>query len=239
MAQFFLSKEKNTKNNHQDCILKQTIMKQFSLLLIGILVTMGIFAQKDEYQERDEEAKVILDKLGKELKGYKTMVIDFKLTIKSSDLNETHTGKAYTKGDKFFYTTEERDVYSDGESVWTYVKEDDECYIDAVEDLDGGINPSEIMTIWDKNFKYKYFGKKDGITEIRLYPTNPKESKYHTVILKIDEAKNQLKKITIKTKDAVTIQFKIEKITPNVSISDNKFEWVKSKHPNVEEIDNR
>ena len=214
------------------------IMKKLSILFIGLLVGLSLFGQ-EKFEEKDKEAKVILDKLGKELKGYKSMIIDFKLTIKSADLNETQTGKAYTKGDKFFYTTEDRDVYSDGESVWTHVKEDNECYIDAVEDLDGGINPSEIMTIWDKNFKYKKIGTKDGITEIRLYPTNPSESKYHTVILKIDEAKNELKKITIKTKEAVTIQFKIVKLTPNTTISDSKFTWVKAKHPGVEEIDNR
>lgn len=216
---------------------KHRIMKKLSIILVSLFLGFGILAQ--DVEEKDKKAKVVLDKLGKELKSYSSMVIDFKLTIKSADLNEVQTGKAYTKGKNFFYTTEDRDVYSDGESVWTHSKEDNECYIDAVEDLDGGINPSELMTIWDKNFKYKYFGTKDGITEIRLYPINPKESKYHTVILKIDEAKNRLMKIKIKTKENVSIQFQINKLTPNTSISASKFTWVKAKHPGVEEVDNR
>ncbi|MCT4581325.1 MAG: outer membrane lipoprotein carrier protein LolA [Flavobacteriales bacterium] len=212
-------------------------MKQFGILILSLLIGFSSVAQDNP--EKDKEAKVILEKLGKKLKGYSTMTIDFKLSIKSADLNESQSGKAFTKGTKFFYTTEDRDVYSDGESVWTHAKEDNECYIDAIEDLDGGINPSEIMTIWEKNFKYKHFGTKDGITEIRLYPTNPKESKYHTVILKINEAKNSIKKITIKTKDAMTVQFSIHKLTPNTSLSDAKFTWNKAKHPGVDEIDNR
>lgn len=212
-------------------------MKQFGILILSLLIGFSSIAQDNP--EKDKEAKVILEKLGKKLKGYSTMTIDFKLSIKSSDLNESQSGKAYTKGTKFFYTTDDRDVYSDGESVWTHSKDDNECYIDAIEDLDGGINPSEIMTIWEKNFKYKHFGTKDGITEIRLYPTNPKESKYHTVILKVNEAKNSIKKITIKTKDAMTIQFSINKLTPNTNLSDSKFTWNKAKHPGVDEIDNR
>lgn len=212
-------------------------MKHISILFISLLLGINFTAQNNP--EKDKEAKTILDKLGKKLKGNSTMIIDFKLSIKSSDINESQTGKAFTKGNKFFYSTEDRDVYSDGESVWTHSKEDQECYIDDIEDLDGGINPSEIMTIWEKNFKYKHYGTKDGITEIRLYPTNPKESKYHTVILKIDEAKNSIKKITIKTKDAVTIQFAISKLTANETISDSKFTWIKAKHPGVDEVDNR
>lgn len=212
-------------------------MKHITLLFIGLLIGFGINAQDNP--EKDKEAKVLLEKLGNELKSYETMVIDFKLAIKSADLNDSQSGKAFTKGTKFYYTTEERDVYSDGQTVWTHAKEDNECYIDDLDELDGGINPSELMTIWEKNFKYKHFGTKDGITEVRLFPTNPKESKYHTVILKIDEAKNKLEKITIKTKDAVTIQFSITKLTPNTELSDNKFTWNKAKHPGVDEIDNR
>lgn len=212
-------------------------MKHISILFISLLLGISYTAQNNP--EKDKEAKVILDKLGKKLKSNSSMIIDFKLSIKSSDINESQIGKAFTKGDQFFYTTEDRDVYSDGESVWTHSKEDQECYIDDIEDLDGGINPSELMTIWEKNFKYKHYGTKDGITEIRLYPTNPKESKYHTVILKINEIKNSVKKITIKTKDAVTIQFSINKLTPNTTISDSKFTWVKAKHPGVDEVDNR
>ena len=199
-------------------------MKHISILLISLLLGLSITAQNST--EKDKEIKIILDKLSKKLKGHSTMIIDFKLSIKSSDINESLTGKAFTKGNKFFYTTEDRDVYSDGESVWTHSKEDQECYIDDIEDLDGGINPSELMTIWEKNFKSKHFGTKDGITEIRLYPTNPKESKYHTIILKIDEAKNSIKKITIKTKDAVTIQFSIHKLISNTTINDSKFTWI-------------
>ncbi len=212
-------------------------MKHITILFISLLLGFGISAQGDP--EKDKEAKVILEKLGKELKSYKTMIIDFKLSIKSSDLNDSQTGKAYTKGDKFYYTTEERDVYSDGKSVWTHAKLDNECYIDVLDDLNGGINPSELMTIWEDNFKYKHFGTEKGVTEIRLYPTNPKESKYHTVILKVNEEKNRLEKITIRTKDAVTIQFSITKLTPNTELSDSQFTWVKAKHVGVDEIDNR
>lgn len=212
-------------------------MKNLFLAVLGTLFIGATFGQDQE------KAKKVLDELSSKTKSYSTMSIDFKLTIKGKDINQTQEGKALVKGDKFYYKTDDREVTSDGKSVWTYMINDEEVYIDAVEDLEGGINPNELMTIWDDNFNYQYVkeftenGKK--FHEIKLFPKDPKNSKYHTVILTIDDAKKQITKIIIKTKDAVMIQFTITKFTPNTDIPDSKFKWVKEKHPGVETIDNR
>lgn len=212
-------------------------MKNLFLAVLGTLFIGATFGQDQE------KAKKVLDELSAKTKSYSTMSIDFKLTIKGKDINETQTGKALVKGDKFFYKTDDREVYSDGKSVWTYMINDEEVYIDAAEDLEGGINPNELMTIWDDNFNYQYVKEftENGnkYHEIKLFPKDPKNSKYHTVILTIDDAKKQITKIIIKTKDAVMIQFTITKFTPNTDIPDSKFKWVKEKHPDVDTIDNR
>ncbi len=212
-------------------------MKQIFLLILGgFMLSTGV-------AQDDEKAKKILSELSEETKGYKTMSIDFKLSIKSKDINTSQKGKAYTKGTKFFYKTDDREVYCDGESVWSFLKDENECYIDYIEDLEGGINPSEVMNIWEDNFRYQYIQEsKIGETpvhEIKLFPKDPKNSKYHQVLLKIDKNKKQIKKAIIKTKDGVTLQFTINKLTPNQEISDSKFKWVKAKHEGVTEIDNR
>ena len=209
---------------------------------ILLLLTIGLFATNLQAQEdKDALAKKILTELGEKTKSYKSMDIEFKLTIKSKDLNESQTGKAQTKGVKFHYTTSDREVFCDGETVWSYIKDDNECYVDDVEDV-SDFNPSEIMTIWDKNFRHQYVKEvTDGsnIHEIKLFPINPKESKYHTVILTIDRTKKQIKKVIIKTKDGLTLLFSISKFTSNTEINDSVFKWTKAKHPGVDEIDNR
>ncbi|CAG5083575.1 LolA family protein [Parvicella tangerina] len=210
-------------------------MKKLLTLLI-----LGTVAVSSVAQENDEKAKKILDKISEESKSYKTVEVDFKLVIKGGDMNSNQSGTAKVKDGKYYYETETTKVYSDGETVWTYMVEENECYIDNLEDLDGGINPGEILNIWEDNFKYQY-NKEISATEheIKLHPVDAKDSKYHTVIVTVDTEKNQIKKAVIKTKENVLILFTITSFTPNVEIKDEAFTWNKAKFKGVSEIDNR
>lgn len=209
---------------------------------ILLLLSLGLFVFNANAQEdKNALAKKILSELSEKTKTYKSMNLDFKLTIKGKDVNESQNGKAQTKGTMFHYSTSDREVFCDGETVWSFMKDDNECYIDEVEEV-SDFNPSEIMTIWDKNFRHQYVREVtagSGIHEIKLFPVNPKESKYHTVLLTIDRNNKQIKKVVIKTKDGLTLFFTITKFSANTEISDTVFKWQKAKHPGVEEIDNR
>ena len=209
---------------------------------ILLSLTLGLFLFTVNAQEdKDALAKKILTELSEQTKTYKSMSVDFKLTIKSKDINESQTGKAQTKGVKFHYTTSDREVFCDGETVWSYIEEDNECYIDDAEEV-SDFNPSEIMTIWDKNFNHQYVKEVSvgsNIHQIKLFPTNPKESKYHTIVLTVDRNKKQIKKVIIKTKDGLTLIFSITKFIANSEIGEAVFKWQKAKHPGVTEEDNR
>ena len=182
---------------------------------ILLSLTLGLFLLSFNAQEdKDILAKKILTELSEKTKTYKSMRIDFKLTVKSKEINESQAGKAQTKGTKFHYTTSDREVFCDGETVWSYIEEDNECYIDDAEEV-SDFNPSEIMTIWDKNFNHQYVKEVaagSNVHEIKLFPTNPKESKYHTIVLTVDRNRKQIKKVIIKTKDGVTLVFTITKV---------------------------
>jgi outer membrane lipoprotein-sorting protein len=213
-------------------------MKNVLFILLTSLSSLTLIGQ-----ENDQKGVDILTMIGDETKSYSSMKINFTLNVKSTELNETQSGSAYTKESNFYYTTEDREVISDGNSVWTYMTSDNECYIDDIADLSDGINPSEIMTIWEDNFKIKYIeGTKENnelIHKIKLYPSNVKESKYHTIILKVNETKKQIVSASIQSKDGMTIKFNISQLTPNVDIDSKLFEWNSNKYPDVEEIDNR
>ena len=207
--------------------------KLFTIFLFGAISFAGV-AQDQEL------AKEILNELSEEAKTYKTVAIDFSLTIKSAQGSTSQKGKAKAKGTKFFYETEDRKVYSDGKSVWTFLTEEEECYIDNLEDIDGGINPSEILTIWENNFKFKYSKEvSEGIHEIKLFPKDAEKSKYHTVTITVDRNNKKITKAVIKTKENASILMKFSKITPNVELSDSTFKWNGAAHGDPDEIDNR
>lgn len=216
-------------------------MKYLIIALNLLIFTINLDAQT--MSDHDEKSKAVLEKVSENYQKNKSIKFNFKLTILSEDLNETQNGMAILYGDKFYYNTNEREVISDGESVWTYLIEDNECYIDLVEDLENSINPKEIFTIWKTGFKFQYIDKKiktnQTFHKIKMFPENPNESKYHTLVMEINETTANIDNATIKSKDGVTIKFYIKDLKANPTLDINKFLWDSSKYPNVDEIDNR
>jgi outer membrane lipoprotein-sorting protein len=206
-----------------------------------MLSLYSVTGQSEE--EHDQKSKSILAKVSDAYQQNITSKFNFKLGIISEDINETQKGYALIKKDNFFYKTEEREVICDGKTVWTYLTEDNECYIDLLEDLENTINPNEIFTIWENGFKYQYVSQQlinnELIHQIKMFPINPEKSKYHTLLMEVNETNSTIKKATIKSKDGVTINFDILTFTANPELKSNTFIWNANKYPNVDEIDNR
>jgi outer membrane lipoprotein-sorting protein len=210
----------------------------FNLILIN---SFCVFSQTEA--EHNDKSKGILEKVSNTYQKNQTTKFTFMLTINSEDINETQQGYALLKEEKFFYKTEEREVICDGNTVWTYLPEDNECYIDLLEDLENTINPNEIFTVWKDGFKFQYIGEKtlnnELVHQIKMFPKNPEKSKYHTLLMEISETNSTIKQVIIKSKDGVTVKFKILNLTANPTLEDSIFKWNSSNHPNVDEIDNR
>lgn len=212
----------------------------YLIILLFNFLTLSVFAQVDSDQEK---CKNILQKISNSIENNISTKFNFTLEIISEDFNESQNGYVLIQDGKFYYKTNEREVISDGVNVWTYIIEDNECYIDLLEDLDNTINPSEVFSIWEDGFKFKYISNEklnnDLLHKIKLFPSKPSESNYHTVIMEVNETKKTIKEVSIKTKDGVTIKININSLTANSKILPNQFLWQKSKYVGVDEIDNR
>ncbi|MEC8617539.1 MAG: outer membrane lipoprotein carrier protein LolA [Bacteroidota bacterium] len=204
-----------------------------------LILTFTTLSFGQTVSDHNSMSKEILAKVSDNYQQYPSMKFAFTLNINSQDFNEEQEGFAVIKDEKFYYETTERKVICDGKVVWTVITDDDECYIDNLSDLDNTINPSEIFSIWKTGFNYKYVKKEDKNHFIKMFPQNPDQSKYHTIIMKVDESSNTIKQSTVKTKDGVNIKITITNLTGNPVISKNTFYWVESENPNIDVIDNR
>ena len=155
-------------------------------------------------------------------------------------------GTAYKSGKKYAYYTPDYVVVNNGKYNWLYVKSENEVTITGNEDAEeenGLISPSKLMSIWEKGFKYKFIGEgKVGgkvLQEIRLYPENPKKSKYHTITLIINKTKNELHEVSIKGRDGVNMKYELKGFKSGQKIPASKFKFDKSKYPNCTENDQR
>ena len=218
-------------------------MRLNNLVLIIILnvITFVYLGQSSESEELKCER--ILQEVSDNIQKNNASKFNFKLEIKSEDINEIQNGYALIEKEKFYYKTEEREVICDGINVWTYLPEDNECYIDLLEDLDNTLNPSEIFTMWKEGFKYMYVKKilvnNQTIHKIKMFPSQPDKSNFHTIIMDINESLKLISEASVKTKDGVTIKTTITELISNPKINVKQFSWDENSHPNTDEIDNR
>ena len=198
------------------------------LVVLGTTVAFG----------QDAKSQGILDKLSTKMKGLKSFYIEFSANIKNADSgqNDNETGKGWVKGNKFYASYGENTIISNGVKTWTVIKEEKSVYeSDASEDDEESMNPKRLMTIWETGFKNK-FDKEDKlggetVNVISLFPKNPSKSDFHTIILYIGKADNELKKAVMKTKDGTTMTYSLTKFTTNPDVDDAKFVFDKKKYP--------
>mgnify|MGYP000179514000 CR=1 FL=1 len=209
-------------------------MKKGIAILMTVLFFGTAFGQ-------DEKAKAILDKVSSKTNAYKTIAISFKLTISGNGQDPiSEMGKAYLKGDKYKVELQDQDIYCDGTTITTHLKEDEECYTSSVADAkdEGMVAPTELLTIWEDGYKYKYVKettyKGRAVHHINLFPKNAADSKFHTVILKIDKEKNEVVSVLIKGKDGMNMKYSLTKFEKDIAIPASKFVFDRAKHPNVE-----
>jgi len=204
-------------------------MKLFTIAIALLFASASVVAQDNE-----AKAKKILDGLSKEMKAYKSIYIEFKSSIKGEGTNISSEGKAWIKGDKYFYQDKDAKIWNNLVNVWNLEIGDDVCYKTEADEEDG-INPSKLLRIWEDGFKYSYYDKASTATThaIKLFPKDPKGSKYHTVIIKVNKSTNKISGMTVKTKDGMTVHYTISKFSVNIDVSDSKFKFDKAKNPGV------
>ncbi len=134
----------------------------------------------------DKAASQILDKVSKNYKSYKTIKASFKIKIfnKQDKSSQSEKGTLYVKGKKFRVEMDGQEIYCDGKTMWTFLKDANEVQISNYNPKSSDINPSEIFTVYEKGFLSKFIGEgKKGtvVTEqIELTPTDKKKLRGQT-----------------------------------------------------------
>lgn len=215
-------------------------MKHINFILAACFVAFSL-------QSDAQTSKEVLDKLSAKAKTFKSITSDFVSTLNNpkTGMNQTQNGSVKIKGSKYYVNMGDYQIWCDGKTVWNYNKNANDVTIDNLADVkDGGFDPSEMFTIWEKNFKHEMKNANatvDGTAcyQIALNPNDPKNKSYHTIMLYIDKAKMEVVKVEVKTRENATITYKIKNFKTTTDIPDGDFIFNKGKFPGVEEVDNR
>ncbi|MGB0165648.1 MAG: LolA family protein [Luteibaculum sp.] len=216
-------------------------------LLTGLMALFSILSFQASAQEmNDPKAKEVLDKVSSKTQQYKTITATFTSSLenKQAGMKVDQEGVLKLKGTRFNLTLDDYNIISDGTTTWTIATADNEVYIDNTSEMAGGdINPTEIFTMWEKGFKYKYVGEESvngsACHHINLFPKNPKEKNYHTIKLYIGKSDLEIKKVVALGKSGDIYTYSIKSFNVNHDLADNLFLFSKSKYPGINVVDNR
>jgi len=217
--------------------MKRILFTSVLLLLTPIL----LFAQ-DDY---DPKAKAILDEVSKKTKTYTSLKVKFEYIMENikEDIRESQIGELTLKGTMYKLKISGQEVFSNGKTMWTYIEDADEVQINEPETKEGSISPSNIFTIYEKGFKYKYSKEitVDGkiMQVINLFPEKAGEKSYHTIKLYVDKVKKQIASIRIKGKEGDDYIYKVMDLKTNFPIKDSDFTFNTADYPGIEVVDLR
>lgn len=204
---------------------------KFLVLALGLLFSVTTIAQ-------DAKSQGILDKLSAKIKGQKSFYVEFTANVKntSSGENSNEVGKGWVKGDKFCAIYGDNTIISNGSKTWTVVKEEKTVYESDVDESDSeSMNPKKLLTMWDNGFKNRYEKEEtiggEATHVIYLHPKNAKNADYHTIVLYIAKAENELKKAIMKSNDGTVMTYTLTKFTNNPTVEDTKFVFDAKKYP--------
>lgn len=204
------------------------------ILSLPLLLVLPALAQKDK------RAQSILDAMSKRYQSLKSYQAAFTYTAAGT---ESYKGNLAVKNDKFRLTLGGQEVFNDGRTMSTYIKESNEVNVqDYDASANNDLNPAQIYTIYKRGFDYRFLReqKQGGRTvEVIELTSNRPKSAITTVQISVDKADKFVRNWVITNKDGKRTSYTITKFAPNVAVPDSYFVFDKSKYAGVEVVDLR
>jgi outer membrane lipoprotein-sorting protein len=195
----------------------------------------------------DQKAKDILDKMSSKyqnLPSYKTNFV-YRLTNEVENVDEQFAGEIMVKGEKYVLLMSDQEIYNDGETIWTFLKEANEVNIDYYMPDEGDLSPNNIYDAYKKGYRYRWLEtKKVGsrtLDVVELQPEDPKDPDkiFFRIVLNIDQSDYTIHSWDMYDRAGNVFSYTISGFNPQFTAEDSFFEFDVSKYPGVEVVDLR
>lgn len=195
----------------------------------------------------DEKAKGILDKMSDKYQNipvYKTNFV-YRLVNKLEDINEEFSGEIMVKGEKYVLVMSDQEIYNDGETIWTVLKDANEVNVDYYMPDEGDLSPNNIYSAYKKGYRYKWNeSKKIGsrtLEIVELQPEDPKDPDkiFFKIILNIDNSDDTIHSWEMYDRGGNVFSYTISGFNPQFKAEDDFFQFDESKYPDFEVVDLR
>lgn len=212
--------------------------KLFSLLLAALLFVNLAQAQQDP------KAGKILDAMSQKYAAMKAFKADFAQTMEnpSAKVKETMTGNILVSGEKYRLGVSGQEIISNGNLMWTFLKDANEVTITESDDEAEAMAPSKIFDMYKKGYKYAYAGTETingaKYDVIELAPEDRKNPIYK-VRLYINQKDKALKSWEMFRNNGSRYIYTIKNFEANPTLAADAFTFNKAKHKGVNVVDLR
>ena len=212
--------------------------------LVGLLICLVSFGFSAQAQG-EAKAQVILDAMSKKYKDMPAFKAKFSFSLVNpqAKVKETSEGDIMVKGAKFHLKMGNQEIFNNGTTVWTYLKDVNEVNISSYEPEENEVTPTKIYTLYKKGYKYHFLEEKvyNGVVYdvIELNPEDIKKSKFFKIKIEVSKADKSVRSWNIFEKNGSVYTYMIKSFTPNLKLEDAYFNFDKSKYANVQVEDLR
>lgn len=206
-------------------------------IIIGIALT---FATLSAWAQKDPRAGAVLDAMSKKYSALNSFTAQFAYTAEGAGGT---TGDLSVKGKKFRLKTAGQEIFVDGKTTATFIKESNEVNIQDYDgSASGDFNPSKIYSMYKQGYNYRYVKeeKKGGRTldVVELTPEK-KGTQVTKVQMTVDRADRSVRSWQIFDKAGKRTTYSISRFVANPALPDSYFVFDKAKYPGVEVVDLR
>lgn len=217
-------------------------MKNIFISSLLLCLFQSAFAQKS--LQEDSKAKQILIEVENKYKSAKALQADFAYEMRNdaNKAKEEIKGTFVMKKNKFKLKLAEQEIYNNGTTVWTYLKESNEVSISDYSPENEDITPEKVFTLYKKDYKYifirEFTENNKTYQEIDLQPTD-RSKKVNKIRLVINKQTKSIKSWEIFEKNQNRFKYTVSTISYDVAVEDSYFVFDKKNYPKVTEVDLR
>jgi outer membrane lipoprotein-sorting protein len=221
-------------------------MTKETFFIICFALSGLVISAQENQMIQDPAAGEILERVAQKTRSMQSLQTDFELIIndRKEGTSHTSTGKLVLKKNRYRLTSEGSVIYFDGQTMWTFVPDNNEVTIAEPEDDDDNLlsNPMRFFDQYKTDYKYKYIRETlhNGVMchEIDLFPKNLNQP-YSRIKAFVNTKTDLPESITSVGKNGIDYKVNLHNAIYNVTIADTEFVFDPSKHRKVEVIDMR
>ncbi|MBW6460713.1 MAG: outer membrane lipoprotein carrier protein LolA [Bacteroidales bacterium] len=208
-----------------------------------LLTTFILLAGTAGYAQSKKSADAILKEVSEKTQSYSSIRINFTYNMDNptAKVHESETGTLLVKDEQYRLDIAGQMVISDGVTIWTYISDVNEVQINEVEDDEGILTPTRLLTAYSTDYKSKLTGEvtRGGRVQYALELKPQTDKSFTNVELNIDKELMRIARIAIQDKNGNTFSYIVNRFDANVPVKDSDFKFNIKDYPGVEVIDMR